>query len=142
MMQNHSFQIESKYKEITILVGKLHNLFMKNGLDEQDQSELEICVVEALNNVVRHSYKANPDNFIILELDIDIDKNLVVIRIIDTGKSRTDFSKPTLQYDPNDIENLPEGGMGLFIIDKLMDSTNYETEDGKNIFIMTKTFRK
>jgi serine/threonine-protein kinase RsbW len=141
-MENHSFQIESKYREITILVGKLHNLFLENGLDEQDQSELEICIVEALNNVVRHSYKAKPDNFIILELDIDIDENLVVIKIVDTGMSRTDFSKPTLQYDPLDIENLPEGGMGLFIIDRLMDSTNYETEDGKNIFIMTKTFRK
>lgn len=139
MMGNHSFQIESKYKEITILMGKLHNLFLEHGLDEQDQSELEISLVEALNNVVRHSYKAKPNNSIIL--DVDIDEESITLRITDSGKSRTDFSKPTLDYDPEDIENLPEGGMGLFIIDKLMDSTNYETEDGKNIFIMTKTFR-
>ena len=140
MMENHSFQIESKYREITLLMGKLHNLFLGNGLDEQDQSELEICIVEALNNVVRHSYKSKPGN--IINLDVGFDGNVIRIKIIDSGHSRTDFSKPTLDYDPLDIENLPEGGMGLFIIDRLMDSTNYETEGGKNIFIMIKTFRK
>lgn len=140
MMENHSFQIESKYTEVTILMGKLHNLFLKNGLGDQDQSELEICLIEALNNVVKHSYNAKPENIIIL--DVDIGEESITIRIIDSGNSRTDFSKPTLDYDPDDIENLPENGMGLFIIDQLMDSTNYETEGGKNIFIMTKTFRK
>lgn len=139
-MATHSFQIDSKYTGITILIEKLHDLFLGIGLDERDLSELEICLVEALNNVVKHSYNAQPGYIINLEIDIDMES--ITVKIIDFGITRTNFSKPTLDYNPDDIDNLPESGIGLFIIDRLMDSTKYETEGDKNIFILTKTFRK
>ena len=138
-MINHYFQISSGYSEVTELIVKLHNLFMKNGINSQDRSELEICLVEALNNVVKHSYDTEPGNEIFLEVNFDEDS--ATFKIIDSGNSRTDFSKPSLEFDPNDIANLPEGGMGLYIIDKLMDKTSYTTERGKNIFTMTKNFQ-
>ncbi|MCZ7603337.1 MAG: hypothetical protein M5R37_10725 [Melioribacteraceae bacterium] len=45
-----------------------------------------------------------------------------------------------MEYDPEDIENLPEGGMGLYIIDQLMDEISYKVLDGVNIFSMKKKF--
>ncbi len=139
-MINHYFEISSKYGEITQLIIDLHNIFIKNKLDEQDRSEMEICLVEALNNVVRHSYKKKPGNSIILE--VNLNEESAVFIITDSGNSRTDFSKPSLNFDPDDIANLPERGMGLYIIDKLMDKTTYITDKGKNIFTMTKHLQK
>lgn len=139
-MTKHFYEISSKYAEITQLIVDLHKIFIKNDLDEQDRSEMEICLVEALNNVVRHSYKTKPGNLIYIE--INLDDNAAVFIITDSGNSRTDFSKPSLNFDPNDIDNLPENGMGLYIIDKLMDQTTYKTEDGKNIFTMIKSLQK
>jgi anti-sigma regulatory factor (Ser/Thr protein kinase) len=39
-------------------------------------------------------------------------------------------------YDPNDRRGLPEGGMGLFLINKIMDEVLYKTKDGTNILTM------
>ena len=119
MMENLAYQIKSKYNEVTILLSKLRNLFQEYGMHEQDRTEMGMCLVEALNNVVRYSYNADTENIIILEVDIEADS--IIFRIIDSGYTRTDLSKPTLNYDPHDIENLPEGGMGLFITYRLID---------------------
>jgi serine/threonine-protein kinase RsbW len=115
-------------------------MFIQNDLDENDRSEMEICLVEALNNVVRHSYNKKPDNSIYLEVKLNEESAVFIIK--DSGNSRTDFTKPSLNFDPNDIANLPERGMGLYIIDRLMDKTTYRTENGKNIFTMVKSFQK
>ena len=44
----------------------------------------------------------------------------------------------SLEFDPEDLRSIPEGGMGLVIIKEIMDSTGYKTEDGKNHLTMTK----
>ena len=89
-----------------------------------------------LNNVIKHSYKENQSEKIELKVSLEDKKFLIIIS--DEGHSRTNFDKPTLEFDPDDIDSLPEGGMGLFIIDTLMDSTDYKVLDGKNMFTMVK----
>jgi len=44
------------------------------------------------------------------------------------------------QFDPINVENLPEGGMGLSIIHQIMDCVAYETTNGRNKLILTKFF--
>ena len=97
---------------------------------------LENGFTEALNNVIKHSYKGESDKPI--EVVVNKKKKLLEIEIIDTGEARKSFEKPTLDFDPDDIQSLPEGGMGLFIIEEIMNETNYKVVDGKNIFIMRK----
>jgi serine/threonine-protein kinase RsbW len=48
------------------------------------------------------------------------------------------MNKPTLEFDPDDIDSIPEGGMGLYIIDQLMTDSNYSTDNGINTFTMKK----
>ena len=62
-----------------------------------------------------------------------IEKGLT-IEIIDNGKGydRSSVSEP-------DIDNLKESGMGLFIIESLMDEVIVESQEGKGTSIkMTK----
>jgi serine/threonine-protein kinase RsbW len=97
---------------------------------------MEMCLVEALNNIVEHAYNSESNNPI--NIYITIDSDFLTITLVDEGISRTNFEKPTLEFDPNDIKSLPEGGMGLYIIDQLMDVTEYLNKNDHNIFKMTK----
>jgi serine/threonine-protein kinase RsbW len=60
--------------------------------------------------------------------------------LIDEGKPRESLVVHDLEFDPNNIQHLPESGMGLFIIKQLMDEMNYYSLNGKNYFILKKWF--
>ena len=101
--------------------------------------KIDLCLVEALNNAIKHSYKGNGNE--IVELEVFIENGIVKLVITDYGISRKNLDKATLDFDPSDIENLPEDGMGLFIIESLMDETNYISDGKKNVFTLIKNFR-
>ncbi|MBU1096184.1 MAG: ATP-binding protein [Bacteroidetes bacterium] len=130
------YRIESKYSDITDFLGNLRSNGLYNKICDKVRGEIEICLVEALNNVVRHSYKEKEDNVIDLELTSTNDSFEIIIT--EYGLARPKLSKPELNFDPEDIENLPEGGMGLFLIDQIMDFTEYNSVNGTNSFKMIK----
>lgn len=90
--------------------------------------DLKVAISEACTNAIKHSLD---DRFVIIYSMI---QDGLTIEIIDNGKGydRNAISQP-------DIDNLKEGGMGLFIIKSLMDEVIVETQEGKGTSIkMTK----
>lgn len=130
------YNIKSDYKEVSSLCKNIRGFCLDNGLEKSVCSEIEICLTEAINNIVKHAYEENFTQSI--NVKITLKEKLIKLELTDHGISRREFRKPTLEFDPNDIENLPEGGMGLYIIDQLMDEISYKTENGVNIFTMKK----
>lgn len=137
-MKKEQFLIDSSFGEISILSSKVRSFLLKLSVNEETINAVELSLVEALNNVVEHSYKMQKGNRVEVKIEIVADK--IITQLYDWGIARTNLNKARLEFDPNDIENLPEGGMGLFIIEQLMDKTEYYSENGKNTFILTKTF--
>ncbi len=135
-MNAFKYKIDSSYSEVTNLMNRVNDDGIYKSVDPQTKGEIEICLVEALNNVVRHSYKEQSGNDI--ELAISIFDSIITFQLTEYGLPKPHMGKPELDYDPEDIDNLPEGGMGLYIIDNLMDKTEYNSESGKNIFTMVK----
>lgn len=135
-MPIETYSIESKYKNVNTTADGIKKFCLSNGIIEPLCNDIVICVIEALNNVITHSYKMDESKLI--DINVEVKDSEFTVDIYDEGISRTNFEKPVLDFDPDDIENLPEGGMGLFIIDNLMDSTDYKSADGKNIFTMKK----
>lgn len=100
----------------------------KVGFCMDDIEDLKVATSEACTNAIKHS---SDDRFTIIYTMI---KNGLTIEIIDNGNG----------YDTNaisqpDIENLKESGMGLFIIESLMDEVTIESQEGRGTSIkMTK----
>ena len=92
--------------------------------------------VEAFNNAVIHAYRGLPPGPIEIELELDPDR--LVLRVIDQGSSFQPDSIPPPVLDPADISSLPEGGMGLFIMRSFMDDVEYRREHDRNVLTLTK----
>lgn len=100
----------------------------KVGFCIDDIEDLKVAISEACTNAIKHSLD---DRFTIIYSMIE---NGLTIEIIDNGKGydRSTVSEP-------DIDNLKESGMGLFIIESLMDDVIVESQEGKGTSIkMTK----
>ncbi len=135
-MESGTFTIDSEYSSVTGFISRMRDENFYGDISDRVRGEIEICLVEALNNVVKHSYSEESGHNIVIKLNNS--DGWVSITINEDGSPRPEMDAPNLDFDPDDIDNIPEGGMGLFIIDQLMDETNYTSENGQNTFVMKK----
>jgi len=129
-------------KEINI-EAKLENLdramdFINSGLDKNNFSstvlnEIDIAVEEIFINIANYAYGHEGGN---VNISVSSEEK-TVIKFEDTGKPYN----PLEQEDPN-LEKSPKereiGGLGIFLVKKIMDNVEYYRMDGKNILILTK----
>lgn len=107
---------------------------------EGTAAQIELAVVEACNNVVEHAYRIQKGSIV---LDLVLEEEKIVIVIHDTGETMPTTSQKefNLDFDPKNVENLPEGGMGLFLMATIMDKWEYGTAKGRNTLTLTKYLR-
>ena len=102
------------------------------GFAQQDCRNIILAVDEACSNIIRHSYGGDPGGKI--DLYFELGAKALTIRIQDDG-IQCDIKK----MKPRNIEELRPGGFGIYIMDKVMDSLEYNcSSHGRNQVTMTK----
>jgi serine/threonine-protein kinase RsbW len=102
----------------------------------QLHEEMLSAAGEAFNNVAIHGYRGLPVGNI--EFQIETDGREIVLRLMDHGRSFDAASAPMPVLD-----ELPEGGFGLYIIKSFVDSIAYEAgQQGKpNVLTLRKRLK-
>lgn len=126
-------------------LGLLHDFFDRLGrkADWPDRLKMDLlfCCEELLTNTISYGY---PEGRLRqargIELSVAWGKNDVTIVLTDDA---VPFN-PLLETDPDvtlQLEDRPIGGLGVFLVKKIMDEIRYErTSDGGNRLWMSKTF--
>ena len=121
-------EISANPEYVSIIRLTTSGIANKVGFWLDDIEDLKVAISEACTNAIKHSLE---DRFTIIYTMIE--KGLT-IEIIDNGKGYN-----TKEVSEPDLDNLKESGMGLFIIESLMDKVNVESTEGKGTSIkMTK----
>ena len=100
--------------------------------------QIELSAEEALSNIIRHGYGQNLGN---IEISIKIiPESLIEIRIRDWGPP---FNPLTYKREPSldvPVEEIKEGGLGIFFFTQLLDDVLYERDNTSNLLIFIKHF--
>ncbi|WP_437600848.1 ATP-binding protein [Sorangium sp. So ce590] len=89
------------------------------GMTQEDFEDQTVSAFgEAFNNIAIHGYRDGPPGDVDIEIESGADG--IIIRLMDTGRS---FDPAAIDNPP--IDDLPESGMGLFIIKSFMDEVDY-----------------
>lgn len=98
--------------------------------------QLNLALDEALANSVNYAYANGTEGMVTLEADKE--GKVIIFRLIDEG---VPFD-PTAEAHEVDTtlsaEERPIGGLGIFLIQQMMDSVTYERQGNKNILTMKK----
>lgn len=105
--------------------------------DEGDAYLLELCVVEAVSNVVRHAYGSRAGHRVEVEVEALVGKLVFRVRDLGLAMDPAVLDAPPLRA-PGSLEEVPEGGMGLHIIRDTMDEVAYVSDNGRNELTMVK----
>jgi serine/threonine-protein kinase RsbW len=112
------------------------------NFSDQQIYEVQLCVVEATSNAVRHAYGNKSGNLV--EIKLAISSTHVSVQVYDWGSAMPPETLEQAPHLPSKTENrsvslLPESGWGLLILTKLMDRVEYTSRDGRNCLSMNKT---
>ncbi len=131
--------IDSSLKDVSLIGSAVNKLSSDLSFSNIESYEIEASVVEAVNNIVLHAYGNKRGNEV--EVTFTVYPDRLDISIYDNGKTMLKKDIPVLDFDTNDRRNLPEKGMGKFIINNFMDRVKYTKSHGKNILTLTKLLK-
>jgi serine/threonine-protein kinase RsbW len=107
-----------------------------SGFSEDTIGKIILAVDEACTNIIKHAYKNSPEGEIAISVELEGAK--FTISIIDHGThfDLTGIPEPDIkQY----YKQKRAGGLGMFLMKRLMDEVNYYTLTGnKNQVILVK----
>jgi sigma-B regulation protein RsbU (phosphoserine phosphatase) len=110
------------------------------GMDDSAVYAVELSMDEACTNVIEHAYEGIEGGEI--ECTCDVDKKNLTIIIHDHGKSfdPESIALPDLEAD---LDSRPIGGLGIFLMKKLMDEVRFEPMgEAGNVLTMVKALKK
>ena len=137
---NNTFKRELSVKSATDNLAQIRE-FMKetaleSGFSEDVTGKIVLAVDEACTNIIKHAYKYSPEGNIIISVKFADSK--FEISITDEG---THFNPDSIP-EPDIKEYYKQkkvGGLGVYLIKKLMDEVKYSTLTGnKNQVILVK----
>jgi len=111
------------------------------GWTDDETYRMQMAVDEACSNIIEHAYGPDGQGDIRLSCCIE-DKGDLIISIHDNGKpfDPTEVPEPPIG---DDLENLREGGLGLYFMRKLMDEVTFHFDERVgNVLTMVKRRRK
>lgn len=100
-----------------------------------DTYAVMLAVEELSSNTVAHAPSTDDDAFI--RVRIEIKSGVIYIQYADNAPA----FNPLESEDPDrgaSLEDWKVGGLGLFLLKKMLDSMDYEYKDQTNIISMTK----
>ena len=111
-------------------------LFLQRRLDaaecaEKTKSAMMVAIDEIASNIVR--YSGAPD----FTVQVVVEESSVSVVFSDAGKK----FDPLAKEDPNVSLSADEraiGGLGLFMVKRMMDEVKYDYVDGRNVLTITK----
>lgn len=125
-----SLSVEADLSSVRLLAAACHGVLDEWGLAAARRSLLELAVVEAATNVVRHAYSGRGGR---VEVELVHEGKTISLSVLDTGTPFDPTLVPTpCEPDPKDPSTWPDGGMGLPIIRAACDELRYTSEGGKN----------
>jgi serine/threonine-protein kinase RsbW len=98
------------------------------GFSDEDISNIVLAVDEACTNIIKHAYRYASDKEI--EISVFRNKHTFEIRIKDSGKPFDPSAVLPLDLKKY-IGNRQRGGLGVYLMRRLMDKVEYSFVPGK-----------
>ncbi len=140
-MQTHKYlmqyvQFIAKFEylgEIREFVGEIARA---GGFGSQDVYDIQLAADEAASNIIEHAYESVKNG--VLDISCGVKDGTLTIIMVDYGESFEPSAIPLPDLKA-DLSERKIGGLGIFLMRKLMDEVHYESRrDKSNVLTMIK----
>jgi len=130
-------RVPAKPQYVSVIRLMVSGLAVRVGFTYDEIEDLKIAASEAVTNVVHHAYKGDSGEVVI---GCALFENKIEIMVADYGVS-FNFEEVKSKIGPyredENVALLREGGLGIYLMETLMDEVQLNNEGGVTVF-MTK----
>ncbi len=123
--------------QVRDLVG---NAVRKGGFPQHYLNRLQIAVDEAITNIVEHGYEGRPRGAAHIQISASVSADEFRMVIIDQGTAFDPNTLGDVDIDSH-VANGQAGGLGVFLMRRIMDVVDYHYETGKRNRLLLVKFR-
>lgn len=127
------FTVDAVIENLTMLLENNEKVMRSYGWSEEKIINYGICLEEIFVNIASYAYTDGVGDVTIIE---DISKDKISHTFIDSGIKYNPLERP----DPDITLSAEErriGGLGVYMVKKMMSEVDYKYIDGKNYFMMS-----
>lgn len=146
-MKHLTLEIESDLRQVCLVAAAIHALCAHAGMDHDEASQVELCLVEAVTNSIQHAYQEEPGHKVTVTITFEMSQ--LRFELLDSGISmpleqvaRLLRGDSIVEPDTSDLSSLQEDGRGLDIIYRTMDEIAYKRNDSQNRLTLTRYLRE
>lgn len=141
MVRTITFIIDGDVANVALAACALRGACSLSAICQERLDELELAVVEAINNIIEHGFEDRP--CLPIRIVTELQPDQITVRLADSGKSipaeLLDQARHTgFSAEIDDLNKLPEGGMGLRLIMQSVDQVAYTASDDNNELLLVK----
>ncbi|WMT12678.1 ATP-binding protein [Serratia fonticola] len=139
-----TLSLSASLSRLAELSNALYDFVTPLALDPALVYQVDLASCEAFTNIVKHAVNYDESQHVIITLSYD--NHCLTLTLSDAGMAIPDDvlrglrRSPGLSPDPLIHSSWPEGGMGLILIQSMMDDVSYSKENGRNIMTLIKKF--
>ncbi len=105
------------------------------GFQDKAVYSVQLAADEAASNIIEHAYEGRPDATFELNCEFEDDRLTMTFR--DKGKS-FDFDRVEVPDLRADLSDRKIGGLGIYLMHKLMDQVDYQVTTSGNVLTLIK----
>ncbi len=128
-------RITNNLDEIATLAEFIEELGAELSLSMETTMHINLALEEAVSNIIMYAYPQEEAHEIILKTTSG--ENQLIFLLTDNGLSFDPTSAPEVNLDIP-AEERQIGGLGIFLIRRIMNEVTYQRLDGENHLIMKK----
>lgn len=128
------FRFEAKEELVEEMINPIVDALTSFGATHKCVYQVNLALEEVLVNVAKYAYK---DGNGMIDIAYEINENKLKVVIKDKG---TAFN-PLNKEDPDLTASIDErqiGGLGIYLLKKMVDELKYQRKDNENILEITK----
>ncbi|HEY4578453.1 MAG TPA: anti-sigma B factor RsbW [Savagea sp.] len=126
--------IPAKAQYVGVVRLAISGVASRIGFSYDDIEDLKIAISEAVTNAVRHAYHEEDEGQVKIGYRLYEDRLEIVVS--DSGKSyqEDEIERRVAPYDESsELDFLQEGGLGLYLIEALMDDVQIDHKEGVTV---------
>jgi len=134
MERSFELTLKAEISEIPRVSAALENVMLGHSFSNEEILDAQLAVEEAVTNIIMHGYEGHAGE---IHITCHATRGIIEIQIEDTAPLFNPLSVP----DPDvttDIQDRRMGGLGIFLIRRVMDDVMYRNDQGKNILVLIK----
>lgn len=127
-------KIPSKAEYVGVIRLTLSGIASRMGFTYEVIEDIKIATSEAVTNAVQHAYQQDEGGEVVVGFALHADS--LEVMVADSGKSFSPAQRrrETGPYGGNEkVELLREGGLGLYLIESLMDEVDVQVAEGVRV---------